>query len=120
MKYIIKIANNTKIIIFIYLISIIISSLSFSYIESRPLLDWLWWSCISALTIWYWDIAPITIYWKALWIFFWHFWIFFIMPMIIVNITSKVIDDKNKFTDEEQKELQENIKLILKNLEWKK
>lgn len=116
----VKIANNMYTILFIYVVSIILSSLLFSFIESRSIVDGIWWSCISALTIWYGDIAPITYEWKILGIFFWHFWIFFIVPMIVVNIMTKVIEDQNEFTEEEQKLILNKLDLIINNIIWKK
>ncbi len=100
-------ANRFWLIMLLYLISIVISAFLFAYFEQRTFSDGTWWSFVTALTIGYGDLSPVTLEGRMVGVLFGHFWIFFIIPMIIANIVVKLLEDKNKFTHEEQ-EWQEN------------
>lgn len=98
-----------------YMISLIISSFVFHIFEKQTLLDSLYWSCITSLTIGYGDFSPETIVGKIFTIFMAHFWIFFIIPSVISHMLANLIENKNEFTHEEQEE----IKVLLKEISSK-
>lgn len=111
-KTVIKIANSTHIIAGLYVCSLFVSTVLFSYFENKPLFDSLWWSCITSLTIGYGDMYPVTTAGRILGMLMGHFWIFFIIPMIIANILMNLIEDRNEFTHEEQLELFARMKRV--------
>lgn len=115
-KIIIYVANRMWLILSIYAVSILISSFLFSFFESRSYAEGLWWSTVTALTIGYGDLSPVTVAGRVTGIIFGHLWIFGIIPMIICNIVSKMIQDKDKFTHAEQEWQEATLKKIAEAL----
>ena len=111
-KHIVFIANRLWLILTIYAFSILAAAFLFMLLENREFHEGLWWAVITALTIGYGDIAPVTGIGRMMGAIFGHFWIFAVIPMIIANIIVKVIQDKNEFTDAEQKEIMHKLKNI--------
>lgn len=107
------IVNRVWLILVIYLVSLLMSSLLFSYFETKPLVDGLWWSCVTSLTIGYGDIFPVTTGGKVTGALFGHFWIFGIIPMIVANIVSNLLENRDLFSNEEQEEIKKNLSEIL-------
>lgn len=116
-KIINKITKRLLWIVYIYFVSVVISSLLFSYFEQKPLLDSIYWSFITALTIGYGDLSPATVEGRLVGIIFSHFWIFLLIPMIIANLINNIIEDKNEFTDAEQVWQKETLERLSKKLE---
>jgi len=116
-KIINKITKRPLWILYIYFVSVVISSLLFSYFEQKPLLDSIYWSFITALTIGYGDLSPATVEGRLVGIIFSHFWIFLLIPMIIANLINNIIEDKNEFTDAEQVWQKETLERLSKKLE---
>lgn len=111
------IVNRFWLILTIYIASIFLASTLFSYFENKPFVDGLWWSIVSALTIGYGDIFPVTTAGKITGVFFGHFWIFGVIPMIIANIISNLLENRDLFSNEEQEELKLKLNEILKKLD---
>lgn len=107
-KAVIYVANRLWVIVAIYLTSIVLAAEMFSVFEAKSFADGLWWAVVTALTIGYGDLSPVTVPGRITGVFFGHFWIFGIIPMIVANIIVKLLEDKNAFTHEEQ-EWQEDI-----------
>jgi hypothetical protein len=72
----------------------------------------LWWATVTALTIGYGDLAPVTTIGRAAGVVFGHFWIFVVIPMIVANIILHLVEDHNAFTHDEQVELLHRIKSV--------
>ncbi|ATW58311.1 ion transport integral membrane protein [Pseudomonas phage ventosus] len=89
----------------LYLISVVLCALLFAWIESKSVLDSIWWACVTSLTIGYGDIAPVTTAGRALAVVFSHFWIFGVAPLVISNMLNITLEDRNLFTHEEQEEM---------------
>ena len=127
-KLFIKLANSIKLIAALYLSSIVISATLISLTEGMNIIDGLWWSCVTALTIGYGDISPETPLGRVVAITFSHLWIIIIIPLIIANFIVRVIDDANAFTHDEQEMikkmlsennyyLKENNNILIQNSE---
>lgn len=122
-KIFLYISSDIRRIIGLYLWSLFVASFLLSLFEWISFWDAYWLSCISALTIGYWDISAATTAGKIITVIFWHFWIFIIAPMIVANILWSIMEDRDAFTHEEQEEIKGNLKennLLLKELLWKK
>ena len=115
-KVLVYVANRMWLILTIYLVSILASATAFSFFESKSFLDGLWWSAITALTVGYGDLSPVTIPGRMVGLIFAHFWIFGIIPMIVCNIISRMIEDRDKFTDAEQDWLESSLQKIASKL----
>ncbi|MGL5015290.1 MAG: potassium channel family protein [Bacteroidales bacterium] len=109
----IRIANSLKCIGWLYLGSLILSAGLFAFFEDKTFNEGMWWSCITALTVGYGDIAPVTKAGKWLGIIFSHFWILMMVPLVVANIIVKIIHDHDAFTHEEQESLKRDLKEVL-------
>ncbi len=121
-KYLGFVANRLWLIMTIYVVTILAASFLFMVLEKREFHEGLWWAVVTALTIGYGDIAPVTGAGRAMGVIFGHFWVFLIIPMIVANIIIRVIEDQNEFTDAEQKEVMRklnNIESILSKIDKK-
>jgi voltage-gated potassium channel len=109
-KILMYVANRIWLILGIYLASLLLGAVTFSLIEAKSFSDGLWWAAVTALTIGYGDLTPVTTAGRIIGVVFGHFWIFMVIPMIIANIILNLIEDKNEFTHEEQCEMMERLK----------
>ena len=111
-KLVVFIANRMWLIVTIYLTSLTTSTILFSFFEKKSLLEGFWWSCVTALTIGYGDLFPVTIAGKITGVIFSHVWVFGIAPLIVCNIISHILVDKDKFTNDEQEWFESSLKKI--------
>lgn len=116
-KTLMYVANRIWLILGIYLFSLLLGALTFSWAESKSFADGMWWATVTALTIGYGDLTPLTTTGRITGILFGHFWIFMVIPMIIANIILHLVEDSNAFTDAEQRELMDRIKHVESMLE---
>jgi voltage-gated potassium channel len=115
-KKVIYIANRMYIILILYVASLLAASMLFAFFEGKSFGDGYWWAVVTALTIGYGDLTPVTTGGRITGILFAHFWILGIIPMIIVNLMTKVLEDKSKFTHAEQEYLLRRLDLITDKL----
>lgn len=115
-NYLYSYCNSIQMIARLYLASILLAAVLFSVVESKSLVDSIWWCFVTSLTIGYGDIAPVTIVGRIVGIVFGHFWVFCIIPMIVANILMKAIKDENEFSHNEQEQLKSDVAQILKLL----
>ncbi len=111
-----RVANNLRLIATIYVASLILAAYLFQFFENRTFLEGLWWAIVTALTIGYGDISPVTLEGKTVAFFFSHFWIYLVGPMIIGNIILQILQDQEKFTHEEQEWQEASLKAIAEQL----
>lgn len=111
-RSILWLSNSIWRVFALYLISLAVCALMFSWIESKSLMDSIWWACVTSLTIGYGDIAPVTKAGRILAIFFSHFWVFGVAPLVISNMLNITLEDRNLFTHEEQEEMKELLRKL--------
>lgn len=109
-KILMHVANRIWLILTIYAISLLFGAATFALAEGKSFTDGLWWAAVTALTIGYGDLTPVTPAGRILGVIFGHFWIFMVIPMIVANIILNLVEDKHLFTDDEQRELMERIR----------
>lgn len=109
-RLLLYVANRIWLILAIYGVSLLLGAAIFALVEAKSFHDGLWWATVTALTIGYGDLTPVTPAGRIAGVAFGHFWIFVVIPMIIANIILHLVEDKNVFTDEEQKELMQRIR----------
>ncbi|MBT1444380.1 hypothetical protein KJI95_07550 [Shewanella sp. JM162201] len=111
-KSLIYIANRLWLIMTIYLFSLLLAAVGFSLLEQKTFTEGLWWAVVTALTIGYGDLTPMTTEGRIMGVVFGHFWIFMVIPMIVANIIIHLVEDQHLFTDDEQQELMASLKRI--------
>lgn len=102
-----------------YAIIIGTSSILFSLFEHKKLADSIWWAFVTAMTVGYGDLYPITMGGRITAVVLMHIVPLVIIPMIVVRMMNKLIEDKNQFTHQEQEDLKRGIKSIQKHLNIK-
>lgn len=118
-QLLLTLANSLRLIAWTYLVSLLVSATLFSIVEDRTFLDGLWWSCATALTIGYGDIAPVTQLGKFFGLVFAHLWVLITIPLVVANIIVKVIKNMDAFTHEEQELIKKQLDEILQELKRK-
>lgn len=110
------IVNNPKWVILGHFSVVIIFGLIFSYIENKSIVDGLYWSWITVLTIGYGDVLPTFVITKIMSVFMGYFGLFS-LSILISHILSLLIIDKDKFTNEEQYFQEEALVKIAEKLD---
>lgn len=113
-NFFLNIANNIKLVFVTYVISLILATILFSFVENKSFIDSFYWASVTSLTIGYGDISPATTIGKFISVIFGHFWIFFIIPSVVSNILANLIKNRNEFTHEEQEEIKQMLKELIK------
>ncbi len=103
-------------IICYYLATLALSGVLFSYFETKPLFESMWWACVTGLTIGYGDLYPVTVGGKIVAIALMHIVPLIIVPLIVARLLITVIEDQNQFSHDEQEEMKKDIKEIKKAL----
>jgi len=117
MKKLINNATDTfKEIIIYYICIIILAAGLFTLFEHRHFFDSIYWAFVTAMTVGYGDIYPITIGGRIVAICLMHIVPLILVPLSIARFLSNVIEDKNQFTDKEQKEIISDLKSIKEKL----
>ena len=111
-KTLMYVANRIWLILAIYVVSLLLGAMTFSLVEAKSFSDGLWWATVTALTIGYGDLTPVTATGRVIGVLFGHFWIFMVIPMIVANIILHLVEDKHAFTDDEQRELMARLKTV--------
>lgn len=120
MKSFFKSATDTFLeVVGAYLLVLSTSTVLFSFIEGKTLFDSFWWACVTAMSVGYGDIVPVTIAGKILAMLLMHFVLLIIVPLIVTRLVTHVVDNKNEFTDSEQTQIKEDLKEIKELLEKK-
>ena len=109
-----KLFNNWPLVMIAYVLLILLSSILFAVFEKRDFGDSIWWGFVTATTIGYGDIYPVTPFGRIITILLSHLSVFLIAPAIVSHLLSKFVENRNEFTDQEQKEIKQ-ILLEIKN-----
>jgi voltage-gated potassium channel len=115
-KMVVKVANDFRIIVLLYVVSLILGGASFALLEDRSIGDGMWWAVVTALTIGYGDLAPATGIGRVVAACFQHFWAYGMIPLIAVNLLTHVVRDDNQFSHDEQEWQETAIKAIADHL----
>lgn len=104
--------DSLRDILLCYCAIILLSSILFSYAEAKPLFDSLWWACVTAVTIGYGDIYPVTVVGKLIAFFLMHVVTLGIIPLIVTHIMRHMLDDSDNFSHAEQEEIKSELREI--------
>ena len=109
----IKHANSIKELVAFYILLLLAGTISFAHFEDKSYFDSFWWACVTAVTLGYGDIYPMTIAGKITAILLMHVSVFLVLPLLIGHICANCIRHKHEFTHEEQ----ESLKAAIRRLE---
>jgi voltage-gated potassium channel len=89
----------------------------FSWLESRPYFESLYWAATTATSTGYGDISAKTIGGMILSVFLMHASIFVVAPLIIVRLIERLNEDRHEFTHEEQERILATLARLEERLE---
>ena len=96
---------------------LILSGLGFAWFEGKDISDSIWWACVTATTVGYGDISPVTLGGRIIAIGLMHLVPFVVAPLLIVRLTSRLIENEHEFTHAEQQKILTDLDAIKKKLE---
>lgn len=99
-------------LILLFLGIIVSGGLLYSLFEHQGILKGFWWACVTAFTVGYGDVVPVTLAGRILGIILMSLTVFVIVPLITARIATKMIVNDDAWTDEEQKRLMDCIDRI--------
>jgi hypothetical protein len=95
-----------------YLAVILICAVVFAAVEGKPIGVGLWWSFVTAMTIGYGDVFPVTTAGKIVAVALMHAVPLFLVPLITAKMAAKMIVDSDAFTHAEQEEIKQTLARI--------
>ena len=100
-----------------YIALLAVCAALFSWFESRPYLESLYWAATTATSTGYGDISAKTLGGMILSVFLMHASIFIIAPLIIVRLIERLNEDRHEFTHEEQERILATLARLEERLE---
>lgn len=103
-------------LLLLYVGTVVLGAVLFAFFEGKPFDDSLWWAFVTALTVGYGDIVPVTAGGRIVAVVLMHCVVLIVAPIIIGRLLSKIMQDANQFTHEEQEQIKKElaeIKLLL-------
>ena len=111
-----RLLNRLSHLFAFYILIVLVSAALFSVFENRSLADGLWWAQVTALTVGYGDISPVTFGGRIVGALLMTATSLFVIPLIVANMAAKLIVNSDAWTDSEQEELKNTITNIAKKI----
>jgi len=108
-----KYVDSIKELLLLYGVLLLAGGGAYALFEHKPFIDSLWWACVTATTVGYGDMYPVSTGGRVVAVLLMHVTLLFILPLLIGNICSRCIKDHNEFSHDEQ----EQLKAALRRLE---
>jgi voltage-gated potassium channel len=101
----------------IYALAIVLGAAVFAWAEGRSFDDALWWAFVTAMTVGYGDIAPVTLLGRIDAVILMHLVPLVIAPVIVTRLVTRLIGDRDRFSHEEQEQLKAELRALRELLE---
>lgn len=111
-KFLLDGTDTVKELVTMYLITIVLASLSFCYFEAMAFKDAMWMSFVAATSTGFGDFYPKTAGGRVTCVLLMHSTLFLIVPLMVARLLSVAVKDRNAFTHEEQEEILTYIRRI--------
>jgi voltage-gated potassium channel len=109
MERFIKSTDTFKELMFWYFGTVVSCALLFSFFEHKPIDDALWWAFVTALTVGYGDIYPVTPGGRIVAVVLMHSVVLIVAPIIIGRLLNKIMTDAHQFTNDEQEQIKKDL-----------
>lgn len=109
MERFIKSTDTFKELMLWYFGTVVLCALLFSFFEQKPFDDSLWWAFVTALTVGYGDVYPVTTGGRIVAVVLMHSVVLIVAPIIIGRLLNKIMADANQFTHDEQEEIKKDL-----------
>jgi voltage-gated potassium channel len=109
MERFIKTTKTFKELMFWYFGTVVACAVLFSFFEHKPIDDALWWAFVTALTVGYGDIYPVTPGGRIVAVVLMHSVVLVVAPIIIGRLLNKIMADAHQFTHDEQELIKKDL-----------
>ena len=97
-------------------VGLVLVAATFSIAEDKTFGDSLWWAVVTAMTVGYGDIVPVTVAGRVIGGMLMHVIPLFIIPLVIVQLLKSFVRDEHEFSHREQEEIKADLAAIKKAL----
>ena len=100
-----------------YVSCVLLAALIFDAAEGSDFPSSLWWACVTATTIGYGDLSPVTLTGRVVGVVLVHLTTLMVLPLLTAEIAARLIVDNDAFTHDEQEEIKAALRHIVARLD---